>query len=192
MLVLASGSPYRKALLARIVPDARAVGHRVDERAAAAGEPDADPDRIAEALAEAKAASLVESYPSAWILGSDQVVDRDGVVLGKPGTVVAARAQLASLGGRTHRLVTAVALRDPEGGWFRHTDVHIMRLRPLDAETIARYVAADAPLDCCGSYRIESRGVTLFEEATGNDPTAIEGLPLIAVARLLREARFPM
>ncbi|MAQ18280.1 MAG: septum formation protein Maf [Sandaracinus sp.] len=191
MLVLASGSPYRRALIARLVPGALAVDHRVDERAVQSELATASPDAIAERLAEAKAASLAETYPEAWILGSDQVVDHAGEILGKPGTPAAAEAQLRSLAGQTHRLVTAVALRDPTGHWHRHTDVHLMTLRSLDDETIARYVAADAPLDCCGSYRIEARGVTLFDEARGNDPTAIEGLPLIAVARLLREAGFP-
>ena len=187
-LVLASGSRYRRSLIARLVDEVSAVEHRVDEDAVQARMAGASPDAIALALAEAKAASVAGEHPGAHVLGSDQVVDIDGEILGKAGTAEGARAQLRRLAGRTHRLITAVALRAPDGGVATHVDVYEMSMRPLSDEAIARYVEADAPLDCCGAYKIESLGIALFASTRGADPTAIEGLPLMAVARLLRGA----
>jgi septum formation protein len=187
-LVLASGSAYRRRLIARLVPTHDATDHRVDEDAVQAAMEGATPDAIAEALARAKAESVAADHPQAHVLGSDQVVDLGGAILGKAGSVAGAHAQLRRLAGRTHRLVTAICLRAPDGTEATHTDVHEMRMRALSEDEIARYVAADEPLDCCGAYKIESLGISLFEATHGDDPTAIEGLPLMAVARLLRVA----
>jgi len=184
-LVLASGSVYRRRLIARLVPEHEALDHRVDEDAVQRTMSEATPDAVAEALAEAKARSVAAE---AHVLGSDQVVDVDGSILGKAGNIDGARAQLRRLAGRTHRLVTAVCLRAPDGSEQTHTDVHEMRMRALGDEEIERYVEADEPLDCCGAYKIESLGISLFEATIGDDPTAIEGLPLMAVARMLRQA----
>ncbi len=187
-LVLASGSVYRRRLVARLVADHDATDHRVDEDALQAEMKGAIPDAVAAALAIAKAASIAGDHPESYVLGSDQVVDVDGAILGKAGSVEGARAQLKQLAGRNHRLVTAVCLRGPDGTERTHTDVHLMRMRSLSDDEIARYVDADRPLDCCGAYKIESLGISLFDATIGDDPTAIEGLPLMAVARMLREA----
>jgi len=187
-LVLASGSVYRRRLIARLVDAHEAFDHRVDEDAVQASMQGATPDAVAEALARAKAESVAGERPDAHVLGSDQVVDLDGAILGKAGSARGAQDQLRRLAGRTHRLVTAVCLRAPDGSQATHTDVYEMRMRSLTDEEIARYVAADQPLDCCGAYKIESLGISLFEATVGDDPTAIEGLPLMAVARLLRAA----
>ncbi|MBO6939675.1 MAG: septum formation protein Maf [Deltaproteobacteria bacterium] len=187
-LVLASGSTYRRRLIARLVPDHEATDHRVDEDAVQAEMSGATPDEVALALAIAKAESIAADHSDAHVLGSDQVVDVDGAILGKAGSVEGARAQLTQLGGRNHRLVTAVCLRAPDGSVQTHTSVHLMRMRELSDDEIARYVDADQPLDCCGAYKIESLGISLFDATIGDDPTAIEGLPLMAVARMLRDA----
>ena len=187
-LVLASGSRYRRRLIARLVPAHEATDHRVDEEAFQAAMTGASPDAVATALARAKAASVAADHPDAHVLGSDQLIDLDGTIVGKAGTVEGAHAQLRRLAGRQHRLVTALCLRSPDGSERTHVDVHLMRMRELSDDAIERYVAADRPLDCCGAYKIESLGVTLFSAATGDDPTAIEGLPLMAVAKMLREA----
>lgn len=185
-LVLASQSRYRRELLDRLKIPYVAASHECDERAL---EPaGASPDEVARALARAKAESLARRYPDACILGSDQVVDVDGAILGKPRDRADALAQLALLQGREHRLITAVALRLPDGSVDEGVEVHIMRMRPLGAEERARYVDMDTPLDCCGSYRIESRGIALFEEIRGSDFTAIMGLPLMTVVSMLRRA----
>lgn len=187
-LVLGSTSPYRRELLARLRVPFDVLGPDVDEEALQRS--GAEPSSIALRLAVAKAASVAAKRSDAFVIGSDQVVDLDSEILGKPGDEVRAREQLARLQGRTHRLVTAIALRAPDGTLRTHVDVHRMTLRSLGAAEIERYVAAEQPLDCCGAYKIESLGIALFERIEGDDFTAIPGLPLIALGRLLRESGF--
>jgi septum formation protein len=124
------------------------------------------------------------------VLGSDQLVDLDGKVLGKPGSLAAAKDQLARLSGRTHRLITAVVLVCPGGLVHRHVDVTTLSMRALGSEEIARYVALDRPTDCAGSYKIERLGISLFTRISCEDFTAIPGLPLMAVTGLLRREGF--
>lgn len=187
-LVLASESRYRRELMNRLHIPYLAVAHRCDEAALERGiEP---PHAVAELLARAKADSLATAYPDAFILGSDQVVEIDGQILGKPGTAEAAVGQLELLQGREHRLITAVALRTPDGHFEQAVDVHRMRMRATSAAERERYVAADSPLDACGSYLIEGLGIALFEAIEGADFTAIIGLPMIAVISMLRGVGF--
>jgi septum formation protein len=187
-LVMASESRFRRGQMDRLGIDYIACAHAVDERAE---EPvGASPDEIARHLAVAKANSIADRFPDAHIIGSDQVVDVDGEVIGKPGTVDAALGQLARLQGREHRLVTAVALRSPDGTVECEVDVHRMRMRPLSEDERRRYVEAEKPLDSCGSYIIEGRGIAMFEAVDGIDFTAIVGLPMISVVTMLRRAGF--
>ncbi len=187
-LVLASTSPYRKRLLERLRVPFDAVAPDCDEGAVKrAGHA---PDAVARLLARAKAESVRATHAGAFVLGGDQVAELDGEVLDKPGSVAAAEAQLARLAGRSHRLLTAIHLAGPDGFAREHLEVHHLRMRSLDAAAIARYVAADRPLDCCGSYRVESLGVALFERIEGEDFTAIEGIPLLATSAMLRDAGF--
>ena len=112
----------------------------------------------------------------------------DGLrLLGKPNTVENAVAQLLQLSGQTHELRTHVVLDVPGRQW-QETSVAQVRVRPLTRAEAEAYVTRDAPLDCAGSYRIEAAGPWLFDGIETDDPTSIEGLPLIAVARLLRHA----
>lgn len=187
-LVLGSTSPYRRELLSRLRVPFDVLAPDVDEEALQRS--GAEPSSIALRLAVAKAASVAAKRSDAFVIGSDQVVDLDSEILGKPGDEVRAREQLARLQGRTHRLVTAIALRAPDGTLRTHVDVHRMTLRSLGAAEIERYVASEQPLDCCGAYKIESLGIALFERIEGDDFTAIPGLPLIALGRLLRESGF--
>lgn len=189
-LILASTSPYRRELLDRLGVPYRAVAHRCDEGSAMRS--GATPDEVARELARAKAESLAAAYPGAFILGSDQVADLDGEILGKPGSVEACIGQLSKMSGRAHRLLTGVCLRHPTGEIHQALDVHEMRLRPLTEPEIRRYVEAEKPTDCAGSYKIEGRGISLMEEVRGSDFTAIVGLPLIRVTSLLREAGFQL
>jgi septum formation protein len=186
-LVVATTSRYRLALLDRLGLTYTAAAHLIDERAAA---PHGQTEHVARSLAVAKAESLAPGYPAAHILGADQIVELDGERLGKPGTEEAARAQLAAMAGRSHRLVTAVALRYPGGQVETAIDIHVMRLRALTADEITRYVAREQPLDCAGSYKIEGLGIALMESMSGADHTGIIGLPLIATLRLLRAAGY--
>jgi septum formation protein len=179
-LVLASTSSYRRALLERLGIAFRAIDPGVDEAAyKTRGLP---PRELAEALARAKAEAVdVDGI----VIGSDQVATIDGAILGKPGTVASGIAQLELLNGREHHLITALAVRH-RGGTIVHTDVTTLAMRCLSAEAIARYVEADRPLDCAGSYKIEARGIALFERIDTADATAIVGLPLIALTTILR------
>lgn len=185
-LILASTSPYRRALLDRLGKPFLAIAPGVDE------EPYRDrgllPREMAETLALAKAEAVASSHPDAIVIGSDQVAEADGLVLGKPGTVEAAVGQLRGMSGRSHRLITAMAVihRAP-GVIISHTDVTVLAMRSLDDEAIRRYVEADRPLDCAGSYKIEARGIALFERIDTVDSTAIVGLPLIALTAILRQ-----
>lgn len=183
-LILASTSRYRRDLLARLGVAFVAAAPHCDEDAYKTGK--LSPQELAETLALIKAESLREAHPDAAILGGDQVASIDDAILGKPGSEAAARAQLALLAGRTHTLITAVALL-ARGRILRHTDVTRLTMRPLTADQIARYVAADQPLDCGGSYRLESLGIALFSRIESADHTAIVGLPLLALTAMLGE-----
>lgn len=184
-LLLASTSPYRRALLERLALPFDCVRPDVDE-SPLAGEP---PDSLAVRLAAAKAAEVAKRHPGAWVIGSDQVADLDGQPLGKPGTVRAAHAQLAAMSGQVVHFHTAICLvRDGEQHEARDTTrVHF---RKLKAAEIERYVDAEQPLDCAGSFKCEGLGIALFDAIESRDPTALVGLPLIALCGLLRQAGF--
>ena len=184
-LILASLSPYRQALIKRLGISIDMIAHRCDETAYG----DLAPDALARRLAVEKAKSV--GLAGALVIGSDQVVDLDGAVIGKPHTPAAAQAQLARLQGRSHRLVTAVAVHDLATQRTElDVDVHVLTMRPLTETQIARYVAYDNPIDCAGSYKLESRGIALFDRIEADpetaDDTAIIGLPLMKTLALLR------
>jgi 7-methyl-GTP pyrophosphatase len=183
-LVLASTSVYRRALLERLGVPFRWRAPRCDEESLKSRE--SDPRGLAETLALAKAKSLVEAEVNATIIGSDQVVSFQGEIFGKPGSADRAVEQLAAMAGQTHELITAMAVIHDDQV-FRHTDVTSLRMRPLSRAAIERYVAADQPLDCAGAYKLESRGVALFEQIDSADHSAITGLPLLALVRILCE-----
>ena len=182
-LVLASTSRYRREQLALLgIPFEAAAPDYEEEK-----DLDLPAEELVVRFARAKAESLGRRYPDALIIGSDQAPVLDGGILHKPGTPEAARAQLARLAGRTHRLLTALALFSPaQSRCVSELDVAEMRMRPLTEEQIRAYVAADSPLDCSGSYKTEALGVVLFEEIRAQDPTALVGLPLLRLGRLLR------
>jgi len=187
-LVLASTSSYRAALLERMGLTFEAVPHRADE-AARGPVGESIPDR-ARRLAREKAESVHAHYPEAYVLASDQIVDLSGEAIGKPGDEEGAVQQLSRLAGRTHRLSTAVALLYPNRTLFEHVDEHRLTMRTLSEDAIRRYVAAEKPVDCAGSYKIEGRGITLFSAVGGSDHTAIIGLPLLTVTEWLVRAGF--
>ena len=181
-IVLASTSPYRAALLRRLLDHFEQAAPGTDE----APLPDEPPADRAARLAEAKARAVAASHPGAVVIGSDQVADLDGRVLDKPGTVHVAHRQLAASSGREVVFHTAVCVIDLHGDATTHVDETRVRFRDLSAEDIARYVERERPLDCAGSFKAEGLGITLFERIESTDPTALIGLPLIALARLLR------
>lgn len=181
-LVLASTSRYRRELMDRLGVPYEARAPLYDE------EHDLGlvPDDLVQELARRKAESLAAACPDALVIGADQVAELDGAVLLKPGSVDAAVAQLRSLAGRTHRLLTGVAVHDPRSGRTEVAlDVHRMTMRPLGEPALRAYVERDRPVDCAGAYKVECAGVALFEAMEGRDFTAIVGLPLTVVVTLL-------
>jgi septum formation protein len=186
--VLASTSRYRASLLERLGVPFTAAAPLCDEEALK--DPRLPLDHLALKLARAKARSLGSHHPDAFVLGGDQIADLDGEILDKPYTRPAAIAQLSRLSGRSHRLWTALVLRGPDGEEQAHIDLHTITLRRLEHDEIARYVDADQPLDCAGSYKIEGRGITLVEQIDGADFTAITGMSLIALTTMLRARGF--
>ncbi|MEQ4574501.1 MAG: Maf family nucleotide pyrophosphatase [Gammaproteobacteria bacterium] len=184
-LVLASTSSYRKQLLERLRLPFETARPEVDE----SPRPGETPEALALRLAAAKARAVAGRHACSCVIGSDQVAGLDGLPLGKPGDAGNARAQLAAMSGRSVRFFTAVHVVAP--GWEESAlDVTEVRFRPLAADEIARYVEAESPLDCAGSFKCEGLGISLFEAIRSDDPTALVGLPLIALAGLLRKAGY--
>ncbi len=183
-LVLASTSKYRAALLERLGVPFEAAAPPYEERNVAGHAP----DRMVMEQARGKAESLVSTFPNAVIIGSDQVAHLDGAILTKPGSFDRAVEQLDRLQGHEHELLTGVCVIDATSGQsVEHLERSPIRIRSLTRVEIEAYVRADNPVDCAGSYKAESLGVTIFDYQRGDDPTAVVGLPLIALSRLLRE-----
>ncbi len=186
-LILASSSPYRRELLARLGLPFDAWAPEVDERAL----PGEAPRDTAVRLARAKAQAGAARFPAAWVIGSDQVAELDGRPLGKPGSPERAREQLRAASGRIVRFHTALCLAHGPGGAPHErlvtTDV---AFRALSEAEIARYLAREDALDCAGSAKSEGLGIALLARLGGDDPTALVGLPLIALCELLRADGF--
>ena len=184
-LLLASTSPYRRELLQRLRLPFECMPPRVDETPL----PGEAPAALASRLAGEKAAEVHAREPDAFVIGSDQVADLEGRVLGKPGDFESAVAQLRAMSGREVAFHTALCVIGPG---FRESaiDTTLVRLRDLGDDDIARYLQAEPAFDCAGSFKAEGLGIGLFEAIDSRDPTALVGLPLIATARLLRNAGF--
>ncbi|HVH35277.1 MAG TPA: Maf family nucleotide pyrophosphatase [Tahibacter sp.] len=187
-LVLGSTSRYRAELLRRLTTQFRQAAPDVDESRL----PGEAPRALAERLALAKAEAVARRHPGALVIGSDQVAAFDGRILGKPGDAATAHAQLAACSGRHVEFHTALCLvdaRDPTAPRIHaETDLTTVQFRVLDAAEIARYVEREQPLDCAGSFKSEGLGIALFERIATDDPSALIGLPMIALCRLLRRA----
>lgn len=184
-IVLASTSAYRRALLERFMLPFEVAHPEVDESPL----PGEAPDALALRLAEEKARAVAARFPAALIIGSDQVAHLGARRFGKPGSVAAAIAQLQSMRGQSVVFHTALAVLNSASGKLQCVGVPTsVRFRSdlTDAE-IARYVAKEMPLDCAGSAKSEGLGISLLDALSGDDPTALIGLPLIALARMLRQ-----
>lgn len=144
-------------------------------------------------LAEAKAQALAATHPAAIVIGSDQVACAAGTILDKPGDAQRCVAQLTALSGGTARFYTACAVVGVQAALRRaHLDTTTVSFRVLSAAEIERYVAREQPFDCAGGFKVEGAGIALFESIESEDPTALIGLPLIWLARTLRDAGFQL
>lgn len=182
-LILASTSPYRRELLARLGLPFEVANPDTDETPL----PDETPPVLALRLAEAKARAVADRYPGALIIGSDQVATVDGKIYGKPGTHERAVAQLQALSGKTVNFYTALCLFNAATG---HAEVRgvptLVSFRNLSDDEIEAYLRREPAYNCAGSAKSEGLGIALLSAMHGEDPNALVGLPLIALCDLLR------
>ena len=193
MLILASTSLYRRELLARLKIEFRCEKPEVDETPGP-GEP---PRTLAKRLAREKSLAVARRFPGFWVLGGDQVADHAGRVIGKPGGIAAARAQLSQFSGSSVAFYSAICLSrctlatdaalESAPEIRPYLDTTSVKFRRLSAADIDAYLAAEPALDCAGSFKSEGLGITLLDRIDSIDPTALIGLPLIKLAAMLRE-----
>lgn len=188
-VVLASTSPYRAALLRRLQVAFVTAAPPVDETPRAGEQPSARAVR----LACEKAQSLAQQYDNALIIGGDQTITDgaavDAQIYDKPGTKENAVQQLLAMRGKTLFFWTAVAVYDTRNKEMVHRLVeHTARFRQASEAEVTRYVEKESALNCAGGAQIEGLGISLMDDIAGGDPTALIGMPLIAVAQLLRQA----
>jgi septum formation protein len=182
-IILASTSPYRRALLCKLGVTFSCESPGVDEDSFK----HLAPTELARTLAREKARAVFARHPDALVIGGDQVAEVDGKALGKPGDSPNAVAQLQSMRGKSHYLRTALHVCAP--GWERfHMETVTLSMPRWDDETLKKYVELDKPFDCAGSYKIEAHGIGLFSSIETHDWSAIEGVPLLWLHGILREA----
>jgi len=181
LIVLASTSPYRRDLLARLRVPFEIHAPDVDEKALASEGPRATALR----LARAKALNVAATFAHAIVIGADQTVDLEGATLGKPHTHEAALAQLHALQGRTAVFNSALAVVAPGGNVQVDCIPTTVTFRTLPRSQLEAYLRADVPYDCAGSAKIESLGIALIARVASDDPTALIGLPLIRLTSML-------
>jgi septum formation protein len=184
-LILASTSPYRRALLERLGVPFEVVRPAAGEDYLAREMPR---DRALR-LSGAKAKAVAALRPGAVVIGSDQVAALGSRVLDKPGDAANCRSQLALLSGATARFHTGCAVV-ANGERLIHLDTTSVTFRPLTADEIDRYVQREKPFDCAGGFKAEALGITLFENIESKDPTALIGLPVIWLASALRSVGY--
>lgn len=188
-LVLASTSPFRRELLARLGIPFAVTDPRTDETPLA----DESPESTALRLAEAKARAVAPDFPDALIIGSDQVAVLDGQVFGKPGTHEKAVAQLQAMRGRTVNFFTGLCLLDAHDGTAKVCGIPtLVSFRALEDTEIENYLRREQPYNCAGAAKSEGLGIALIERVHGEDPNALVGLPLIALCGLLKNAGLPV
>ncbi|HEX4619485.1 MAG TPA: nucleoside triphosphate pyrophosphatase [Steroidobacteraceae bacterium] len=188
-LILASSSPYRRKLLARLALNFEAVAPEVSEEHRGGESPT---DRALR-LATAKAQAVSARHPEALVVGSDQVAVCGSEILDKPGDAANCRAQLERLSGHTAHFYTAcVLIGSRAGAHLAHVDTTRVIIRALAASEIDRYVERERPFDCAGGFRAEALGIALFDGIESLDPTALIGLPLIWLAGALRAVGYQL
>jgi septum formation protein len=181
-LVLASTSPFRKDILSRLPLPFETFAPQVDESPL----PTETPAALVTRLAELKARSAQLNYPNALVIGSDQVAVIDQTILGKPGSHEQAILQLLMASGKQVNFLTGLCLFNTQ---TRQIQLDMVRFsvtfRQLTLSQIENYLRHDKPYHCSGSFKSEGLGIALLEEMNGNDPTALIGLPLIRLIKML-------
>jgi septum formation protein len=181
-LILASTSPYRRQILEKLKVPFAVAAPRVDETPLS----HETPEQLVSRLALAKAKAVADSYPDALIIGSDQVAVCERHILGKPLTHAKATQQLKGLSGKCVVFYTGLCLYNSASTREQLACVpYSVVFRQLTDVQIERYLQADQPYDCAGSFKSEGLGITLFEKLQGDDPNTLIGLPLIELVRML-------
>ncbi len=181
-LILASSSPYRRALLARLKIPFEAISPDVDE----APKPSETPEQMVERLSREKARKVAAAHPDALVIGSDQVAVYNGSIVGKPHGHDMAVAQLREASGRTVMLYTGLVLRNAATGKEQCEVIpYRVTFRNLTDELIESYLRKEQPYSCAGSVKSEGLGIALLEKFEGDDPNTLIGLPLIRLVRML-------
>lgn len=184
-IVLASTSPYRQSLLAKLGLPFLTTNPKTDETPL----PGENPKALALRLAEAKARAVANDFPNALIIGSDQVAVLDDQIFGKPGNHENAVKQLQTLRGRTVNFYTALCLLDTRNNTTQVEGVPtLVTFRDLSDSEIENYLRREQPYNCAGAAKSESLGIALLTAMTGDDPNALVGLPLILLCTMLRKA----
>lgn len=184
-LILASTSPYRRALLERLGLPFEAARPGVEE----ARWPDETAQAMVCRLAREKALAVACLHPAAWVIGSDQCAVLGDAVLGKPGTHARAVEQLSAASARSVVFHTGLCLMNLSKDFEQCVEVPFtVHFRALTPGEIQHYLEREQPYDCAGSFKSEGLGVTLFSAMEGSDPSALIGLPLIALCGMLRDA----
>ncbi|MEY2342459.1 nucleoside triphosphate pyrophosphatase [Acidithiobacillus sp. IBUN Pt1247-S3] len=187
-LILASSSPYRRELLARLGLPFTWQSPAIDETRKANEEPEA----LVKRLAYEKAYAVWHEHQQTWVIGADQLVRCGNVLLGKSGSREKAFTQLQAMQGKTVELLNGLCLLAPKGmAQVELVSYHVV-LRSLSEAEIRRYIDKEQPFDCAGSLRAEGLGICLIERMEGEDPNAIIGLPLIRLSAMLRTAGFSL
>ena len=186
-LILASSSPYRKQLLQRLGLQFVTLAPNLDESPL----PGENPKNLTLRLAQAKAQAIASLHPKAWVIGSDQSADLNGHPIGKPGTHAAALAQLKQMQGQVVVFHTSICLMGQ--GFCETTHVPTtVQFRNLPEQVLDQYLHLEQPYDCAGSAKSEGMGIILLEKIESDDPTALIGLPLIALTSLFHQAGIPL
>lgn len=182
-LILASTSPYRRELLARLGLPFQVSNPQTDETPL----PDEAPENMALRLSEAKARAVASNHPDALIIGSDQVATVDGKIFGKPGTHARAVEQLRALSGKTVNFFTGLCLYNARTDRAEVRGIStLVSFRQLSDSEIENYLHREPAYNCAGSAKSEGLGIALLRSMQGDDPNALIGLPLIALCDLLR------
>ena len=184
-LILASTSAYRRELLTRLRIPFEVISPKVDETPLT-GESTLE---LAKRLAHAKAEAVAKQHPEAWVIGSDQVADLCGAAIGKPGNFERAMAQLQLMRGQVVTFHAALCLMKGDTQTTLSVPTEVC-FRKLPDTVLENYLLAEEPYDCAGSAKSEGLGISLLEHIKSDDPTALIGLPLIALTGLLRDAGF--
>ncbi|MBL7665141.1 MAG: septum formation protein Maf [Bacteriovoracaceae bacterium] len=185
-VILASSSVYRKMLLKKILPEFESISPEVDEEAVK--KKIKNPKKLSQFLAREKALAIQKKFPDCIVIGSDQVVSLKNEILSKPGELNKAIKQISKLNGKYHQLYTSIYVCGPEST-YEHTDVTKLKMKKLKTSQIVNYLNQDKPFDCAGSYKIEEKGITLFEKIECEDFNAITGLPLMALTKILEKMK---